>query len=190
MTNSKNTLHLLLAFIVILVSGCQTTRNTLNLDTKVSLQLNALNNINPDADQRPSPVVIRAFQLADVRQFMREDFLNLYENAGERLGRDLLGTVILKEVAPSEQRLEVIDLSEDVTHIGLLAEFIRYEDANAIVVLPITPHKNNKYTITIDTDQIYTGQKPKRKLSASESYEQAQKANNKFNDFKETKESF
>jgi len=96
-----------------------------------------------------SPVVVRVFKLADDRQFSREDFLNLYEDAENRLGKDLLGTIKLKEIAPGETRKEVIELSEDVKYVGLLAEFVRYQEAEAIQIVPITDHKINKYILSI-----------------------------------------
>ena len=134
---------------IIALSACQTTRRTMNMDTSAYIQFEALNSVNPDSDNRASPVVIRMFKLADARQFRREDFLNLYENAEQRLGNDLLDTIVLKELAPGESRVEAIALTPETKYIGLLAEFIQYEDAKAIMVLPITDHKKNKFDVKL-----------------------------------------
>ena len=140
--------------LVLTTSACQPARKALNLATKVEIEFVAEENINPDYDERPSPVVVRAFELLDDRQFGREDFLNLYENADDRLGRDLLDTTILKELAPEETRTEVLELTTEVKYIGLLAEFIQYQDAEAILLLPITEHKKNKFVVSIDSTSI------------------------------------
>ncbi|AWF79609.1 type VI secretion system lipoprotein TssJ [Microbulbifer sp. A4B17] len=139
----------LIGFLAVAIAGCQTTRRTLNLDTSLELVVETQNDVNPDDDGRASPVVIRVFMLADERQFAREDFLNLYENAQSRLGKDLIDTVILKEFAPGEQRIEELALTPDVKYIGLLAEFVQYQDAEALMVLPITDHKKNEYEVSL-----------------------------------------
>jgi type VI secretion system protein VasD len=133
--------------LIVLLIGCQATRRTLNFDTTAELKLSAYQNVNPDRDGRSSPIVIRVFKLADARQFQREDFLNLYENAEDRLGNDLIDTVILKELAPGEDRIESLGLTEDVRYLGLLAEYVQYQDANAIVVLPVMDHSRNKFDV-------------------------------------------
>jgi len=137
------------ALLVFSLCACQTTRRTLNFDTSLALSVDIENDVNPDSDGRASPLVVRVFMLADDRQFSREDFLNLYENAQSRLGKDLVDTVILKEFAPGEQRMEHLELSSEVRYIGLLAEFVQYQQAEALMLLPITDHKKNAYAITL-----------------------------------------
>ncbi|MFA0810279.1 type VI secretion system lipoprotein TssJ [Microbulbifer epialgicus] len=146
----------LLGILVVTLTACQTTRRTLNLETSVELSVNIREDVNPDDDGRASPVVVRVFMLADDRQFAREDFLNLYENAQSRLGKDLLDTVILKEFAPGEQRIEELQLTPDVKYIGLLAEFVQYQKADALLVLPITDHKKNEYRVALADTRIGT----------------------------------
>lgn len=150
----KNTLSsllrlLLLGTLLCALLGCQSTRRLLDFDTRAVIDFQSLQGINPDTDGRPSPVVVRVFKLADQRQFSREDFLNLYENPEARLGKDLLGTLLLKELAPGEDRRETIELSPDVRYLGLLAEFVQYQRADAILILPITDHNTNKFDVTL-----------------------------------------
>lgn len=151
----KKIVQLLVVLVLAIgVTACQTTRRTLNLDTSIALAVEIENDVNPDSDGRASPVVLRVFMLADDRQFSREDFLNLYENADSRLGKDLIDTVILKEFAPGEQRVEQLALTPEVKYIGLLAEFVQYQDADALMLLPITDHKKNEYAITLEGTRI------------------------------------
>lgn len=143
-------------------AACQTTRETLNLDTTAEVHLYAGQHINPDQDNRASPLVIRLFKLADDRQFGREDFLNLYENADNRLGKDLLDTIVLKELAPGETRIETLELTPDVAYIGVLAEFVQYQDASAVTIFPITAHTSNEIHLQIDKLALKSG-KPEKK---------------------------
>lgn len=145
---------LLVGALVVSVAACQTTRRTLNFDTSVELTVDSRGDVNPDDDGRASPVVVRVFMLADDRQFAREDFLNLYENAESRLGKDLIDTVILKEFAPGEERVEMLHLSPEVRYIGLLAEFVQYQRADALMLLPVTDHKKNEHRVTLAGTRI------------------------------------
>ncbi|SEA23327.1 type VI secretion system lipoprotein TssJ [Microbulbifer marinus] len=154
MTFKKIYQLLLIITLVVTVAACQTTRRTLNFETSVELALDIENDVNPDNDGRASPIVVRVFMLADDRQFSREDFLNLYENAESRLGKDLIDTVILKEFAPGERRIEKLQLTPEVRYIGLLAEFVQYQKADALMLLPITEHKENEYEVTLTGTQI------------------------------------
>lgn len=148
--NTKKILQILmLGILVVSIAACQTTRRTLNFDTSVTLEVGIEDDVNPDSDGRASPVVLRVFMLADDRQFSREEFLNLYENAESRLGKDLIDTVILKEFAPGEERVEQLTLSPEVRYLGLLAEFVQYQHADALMLLPITDHAKNEYAITL-----------------------------------------
>ncbi|WP_315856881.1 type VI secretion system lipoprotein TssJ [Microbulbifer agarilyticus] len=148
----------LVLLLALTLAACQTTRRTLNFDTSVALNLEIEQDVNPDNDGRASPVVVRVFMLADDRQFSREEFLNLYENAESRLGKDLIDTVILKEFAPGEQRLEELALSPEVKYIGLLAEFVQYQRAEALMLLPITDHRKNDYAITLEGTRMLSAE--------------------------------
>ncbi|WP_227718101.1 type VI secretion system lipoprotein TssJ [Microbulbifer sp. Q7] len=150
MESKKIVQRLVVIALVMGLVACQTTRRTLNLDTSIALAVEIENDVNPDSDGRASPVVVRVFMLADDRQFSREDFLNLYENAESRLGKDLIDTVVLKEFAPGEQRVEQLALTPEVRYIGLLAEFVQYQDADALMLLPIIDHRKNEYAITLE----------------------------------------
>ena len=149
---------LVIGLLAVSLSACQSTRRTLNFDTSVEIDFNAYEDANPDADDRASPVVLRVFHLADDRQFEREDFLNLYENAEQRLGKDLLNTTILKEFSPGEQRIETLSLSPEVKYIGVLAEFFQYQNTTAVITLPIVDHSGNVLDIHIVGNKLLSSQ--------------------------------
>jgi type VI secretion system protein VasD len=136
--------------VIILVSGCSSTREILNLNTSAVLNISASNEVNPDQDNRPSPIIVRVYQLTDSRQFSREEFISLYQNAEQNLGKDLIDTTLLKEFIPGENRKETLKLSADVHYIGILAEYSQYQKADTMLVLPVTPHKQNSLYITLN----------------------------------------
>lgn len=149
--------RVVLLFAVLLIAGCSTSREIvdtgreiLDFDTSAKLTFKADSNVNLDYDGRPSPLVIRVFKLADNRQFEREDFLSLYEQADKRLGDDLQGTIKLKEIAPGEQRNESIELLPETRFLGVLAEYSDFEDAKTMLVLPIRAHNKNDFTVLVN----------------------------------------
>ncbi|MCD9458353.1 type VI secretion system lipoprotein TssJ [Marinibactrum halimedae] len=148
MNKSFNIAIIAILFSVILI-GCQTTREVLNFDTSAEINFTAHPDVNPDKDGRPSPVILKLFTLTDDRQFAREEFLNLYEDANGRLGNDLIDTITLREFSPGEERQEVIELTPEVKFIGVMAEYINYEDARSLLLLPILEHNENEFDVDI-----------------------------------------
>lgn len=148
--------------LLALVTGCSTTAKMLNLDTEVRLNFQVWPSINPDEAGRPSPLVIRVFELKDARQFQTEDFIGLFQESKERLGGDLVAERRLRELAPGLDREEVLTVDPSVRYIGLLAEFVQYENAQARLVFPIEAHRTTEKIIWVNKTSIQfaDGEKP------------------------------
>ena len=140
----------LIAFLVLLTAACSTTRRALNLDTSAEFKLVTTQDINPNTDGKASPLVLQVVKLRDARQFKQEDFLNLFEDAKGRLGNDLIEIIKLKEIAPGETRVETLKLTPEVKFIGILGEYIQYNDAKAKAVIEIEPNATTKATLKIE----------------------------------------
>ncbi|MBA57182.1 MAG: type VI secretion system lipoprotein TssJ [Pseudomonadales bacterium] len=144
-------LQITLSIILVMsLSACGTTRKVLNLETTAQFKLVASKDVNPTNSGHPAPLVVRIITLRDARQFKQEDFLNLYEDPEGRLGNDLIEITRLKELAPGESREETFNLSPEVKFIGILGEYIQYEDAQAKAVIAIEPHATNKARISLE----------------------------------------
>lgn len=137
-----------------LLSGCQSMRKAFNFKTTAELHIETTRTINPDVDGRASPVVVHVFKLTDDGLFKREDFLSLYEDARSRLGDELLERQTLKEITPDEKRIDIIRLSKKAKYLGLMAEFVQYEGAQSILILPIRSHNKNTYSIIVDGNSM------------------------------------
>ena len=142
------------SFIVILLASCAMTREALNLDTELNLEVSVSWNINPDSDGRSSPIVLNLLYLKDSRQFEQEELIALLESPEDRLGKDLIDTIRLKEFIPSEQREVFYVLPEGVNYVGIVAEFIQYQGAIGTVILPIERHATNDFTIALEKDVV------------------------------------
>ena len=141
----------------VLLSGCSTTAKMLNLDTEVVLDFQVWPKINPDDNGRASPLVVRMYELKDSRQFLSEGFIDLFEESTERLGADLVAERRLRELTPGLNRTETFLLGPEVKYIGLLGEFIQYENAQARVVFAIEPNRKTKKVIWINKTKLKVG---------------------------------
>jgi type VI secretion system protein VasD len=81
----------------------------------------------------------------------------LFEESKERLGADLLAEHRLRELTPGLNRTETFELAPEVKYIGLLGEFIQYENAQARVVFAIEPNRKTKKIIWINKTKLKVG---------------------------------
>lgn len=144
-----------IAFLVLVTASCATTRRALNLDTVAEFKLVTTQDINPNGEGKASPIVLQVVKLRDARQFKQEDFLNLFEDPKGRLGNDLIEIVKLKEIAPGEKRFEKLALTPEVKFIGILGEYIQYNDADAKAVIKIEPHTTTSATLKVEKLKVY-----------------------------------
>lgn len=90
------------------------------VQTKAVLTASA--DVNPDSSGRPSPIVVRIYQLRGDTEFNRADFFTLYEKDKETLGASLIGRDE-KTLFPG-QRLETdLPLSPETRFVGAIAGF-------------------------------------------------------------------
>jgi len=77
---------------------------------------------NPDIHGRPSPVVVRVFELKGDAEFITADFFSLYDREKETLG----SSYIQREeyvLQPGEKREVLMPMSRDARFVGVIAAF-------------------------------------------------------------------
>ena len=106
---------------------------------KASLTIAASKEANPDANGRPSPVVVRVYQLKNDAAFNGAEFFPLYDEEQKTLGPELI-TRDEFVLAPAESRTIDVVLSGDTRFVGALAAFrdIRNAQWRAVVPAPRT----------------------------------------------------
>lgn len=106
-------------------------------------------NVNPDARKRPSPVVVRVYELKANALFDATDFVSLYEKDQQALGAELLSReeFILQ---PNDVKAINKTLSADAKYIGVFAAFRDLERAQWRVTAPVVAGKKNTMKIKID----------------------------------------
>lgn len=121
--------------------------------------VSAAADVNPDSTGRPSPVVVRLFQLRGDAEFNGADFFAIFDKEKETLGASL----IMRDervLLPGQQVELKLSLSPDARFLGAVAGYrdVRASHWRAIVEVPKqTPSKKpveRSITVRVDKDMI------------------------------------
>lgn len=141
----------LTGFALLLLSGCSTWSSDPE-PTRLDLTLAASARLNPDQHDRPSPVVLRLFELRHPVAFETADFFSLYERPRDTLAADLLITEEL-ELRPGETRRLKL-LVENGRHLGVLAAYRDLNETRWRQVLTLGPGQRNHAVLLLDQHGI------------------------------------
>ncbi len=105
-------------FFVLALAGCAS--GPAPIPSKGSIV--ASQDVNPNPEGRPSPIVLRVYELRSADAFRSADFFSLYRNSKTVLGQDLLGHQEF-ELRPGETRDFNQQLPVGTRFVGVLAGF-------------------------------------------------------------------
>ena len=117
--------------------------------TAVRATLTAAAGVNPDVHQRPSPVVVRIFELKATGLFDAASFVAVYQNDTAALGAEL----VAKEefvLRPGEKRTWEKTLGPETRFVGVIAAFRDIDRAQWKTTLAVKPNATNVMTLNID----------------------------------------
>jgi len=120
--------------------------------------------VNPDDTGRPSPIVLRVYQLKDDAAFKDADFFAIFDNEMATLGPSLIDRKEF-ELAPGDSRTIDFPVSGDAKFLGVLAAYrdIRNASWRALIAAPKKTYKN-----IIKSDKVLvTAEKARVTLSVS-----------------------
>src|SRR5215203_2488957 len=102
--------------------------------------------VNPSASKRPSPLLIRIYELKSAATFNAADFMSLYQRDQGELRGDLLA----KEefvLNPGESKTFAKTLAPDTRFIGVVAAYRDLEHAKWRTVVAVQPNQPQKVTV-------------------------------------------
>ncbi|MFT6895918.1 MAG: type VI secretion system protein VasD [Paraglaciecola sp.] len=148
--------YMTLGSVLLLLSGCGATnlvKDVYSTITNADITLRAEANINPDIDGRPSPVLVRIYELKSATAFNNADFFALYDRDVAELAADFVKRDDL-ELKP----LQVIELSRELApetrYLGIIAAFRSINDAKWKQVIEIEPDSNSTLLIELSENDI------------------------------------
>jgi type VI secretion system protein VasD len=108
---------------------------------------------NPDVGGRPSPVVVRVYELKSLAAFNGADFFALFEREQETLGGELVGREEF-QLRPAETRPYQRQLQPDTKYIGVAAAFRDLENSRWRQAVPVPGKRRPKLTIGIQAQAV------------------------------------
>jgi type VI secretion system protein VasD len=102
--------------------------------------------INPSTSRRPSPLLLRVYELKTAAAFNSADFMSLYQRDKTELGADLLG----KEefvLAPGESKTFNKTLALETRFLGVVAAYRDVEHARWRSIVAVQPGQVHKVVI-------------------------------------------
>ena len=103
--------------------------------------------VNPSASRRPSPILVRIYELKSVASFNAADFMSLYQRDQASLAADMLAKEEFT-LAPGETKSFAKTLAPDTRFLGVVGAYRDLEHARWRTVVPITPNQPQKVTVT------------------------------------------
>jgi type VI secretion system protein VasD len=140
----------LLAWLAVMVLiGCAPPPPPPPPPTVVELTLAASPAVNPDMSGRPSPVVVRVYQLVAPSGFVEADYFQLYDDQAGTLGADLVASEQLT-LAPGASQSLTREFRSDARFLGIAAFYRDADNAIWRATAPVPPNQTTPLTARLD----------------------------------------
>lgn len=141
----KVTVTLCLCISLVCLAGCS--------KPSVDLALASQPNVNPDHSGRPSPIIVKNFELRNDLIFKQADFQSLFERPVQVLGADLIAADELVLI-PGEARKIAYKPNPDTRYLGVVAGFRQMDRAHWRVIKPIDAENKNLIALEFNDTSI------------------------------------
>jgi len=124
--------------------------------TVVQLRIEALPDINLDGEGRPSPLLLRVYQLKELAAFNGADFFQLYQNEKSILGADVAGKeeFILR---PGEKREVSFEAKPEAKAVGVFAAYRNLDSAQWRASTSFPPNTTSIVKLRVTSDRLDLG---------------------------------
>ena len=109
--------------------------------------------MNPDSRGRPSPVVLRFYELKSLAAFNSADFFGLYERDKETLGPELVAREEF-QLLPGDKKQFQRQVQPDTRYVGVLAAFRDLERATWRASAPVPANQTTPLMVTLDGNKV------------------------------------
>ena len=148
----KVKLYLMSFSLLFLVLGC-TTMNKI-VPPSTDLIINVSKNVNPDTSERPSPVVMKIFELSSRTIFDTQDFFSLYDTPEKILGPDLLKKDEL-ELQPDSVQQYKMSLNRNTRYVGVVVAYRNIDQARWRAVIEVDPTGYDDINVNVEAIATY-----------------------------------
>ena len=135
------------ALAALLIAGCAGAPKP--TPTEITGVLQASANVNPSVSKRPSPLLVRVYELKSVTAFNNADFVSLYQRDQAELGAELVGREELI-LNPGDSRPLSKMTAPETRFIGVFAAFRDLDRAKWRSVVAIQPGQKQRIVISAE----------------------------------------
>ena len=118
---------------------------------KAPMTIAATADVNPDGTGRPSPVVVRVYQLRANTAFTSADFYALWDDDQKVLGQELISRDEY-DLDPSEKQVIDVTVSGDTRFVGAVAAFRDIRNAQWRTAVTAVPQK--AMTVAVERTRV------------------------------------
>lgn len=109
--------------------------------------------VNPDSSGRPSPIIVRLYELKTVAGFNRADFFSLWDREQDTLSADLVAREEI-QLRPGEQRTIERPADPDARQLAVVAAYRNLERADWRRAVPIKPNQVNVIAVVVGARSV------------------------------------
>ena len=119
--------------------------------TEITGVLQASANVNPSVSKRPSPLMVRVYELKSTTVFNSADFVSLYQRDQAELGAEMISREEFT-LNPGDSRTLVKTVAAETRHLGVVAAYRDVDHARWRAVVAIAPGR--KHRVVINADEL------------------------------------
>ncbi|KOP60707.1 type VI secretion protein [Pseudomonas coronafaciens pv. porri] len=142
-----------LLLLLSLLAGCSVL-SPYSKQTRLDISVIADNQLNPDINGRPSPVVIKLLELKRPTTAESMDFFSLYQRTEDVLANDLAASEIV-ELRPGDRIELKLKLHEGSRYFAVLAAYRSLSETRWRHVIQVSPGQQNRAVFLLGESGIY-----------------------------------
>lgn len=142
----------LMAATVMFISGCARDAPP-PPPTTASINLVASSDVNPDASDRPSPILVRIYELRSAGVFQGADFFTVLEQDSAVLGGDQVSRWEY-QLEPGQQERLNFTAQPGTGYVGIVAAYRDIEHARWRAVQALEAHQANDLDVRVDRSEV------------------------------------
>lgn len=121
--------------------------------TPIDVAINADSGINPNDEGKPSPIVVRVYELKGLKAFNNAEYFALMDDETKTLGAELVASHEY-ELTPGQEQKFDREISSEATHLGVVAGFRNIQSARWRDSIELKQEKKNAFAILVTSQAV------------------------------------
>lgn len=147
-----------LLLTALMLASCSSDPLIMSETTKVTVRFYANPDVNLDQNSRPSPFVVRVYELTSANSFESADFFSLYDDGKSTLGASLIS---LEEInmKPGDKFEAKYALNKKTQFIGIIAAYRDIDNTQWRLVAPVEVQGKMALNVGFNANGIFIPRK-------------------------------